>query len=166
MRLKALNSPLKAIQRRLGGRSTTEQGVIAMTEQEWLECSEPDPMLEFLRIGKTSERKLRLFACACVRKVWHLLPDEASKQAVESSELYADGEQTITQLENALSAASESFSSVASLWEYTDSNKQNPEIKAMQKKWDGSRQASRAVKLVAYPDIFNVLLACGYAVDA
>jgi hypothetical protein len=35
-----------------------------MTEQEWLECTDPTPMLEFLR-ERTSDRKLRLFACAC-----------------------------------------------------------------------------------------------------
>jgi hypothetical protein len=31
----------------------------AVTEKEWLECSDPKPMLDFLR-GKASDRKLRL----------------------------------------------------------------------------------------------------------
>ena len=35
-----------------------------MTEAEWLTCNDPTRMLEFLR-GKASERKLRLYACAC-----------------------------------------------------------------------------------------------------
>jgi hypothetical protein len=38
-----------------------------------------------------SERKLRLFAVACCRRVWHLLPEAASCRLVEICELYADG---------------------------------------------------------------------------
>jgi hypothetical protein len=38
-----------------------------MTESEWLACEDPWPMLEFLR-GRASERKLRLFTCACWRR--------------------------------------------------------------------------------------------------
>jgi hypothetical protein len=60
-----------------------------MTEQEWLDCADPKPMLDFLR-GQTSERKLRLFACACVRRAWHLLSD-TGRQAVGTAEAYADG---------------------------------------------------------------------------
>jgi hypothetical protein len=37
-----------------------------VTEAEWVGGTNPDPMLEFLR-GKASERKLRLFAVACLR---------------------------------------------------------------------------------------------------
>jgi hypothetical protein len=46
-------------------------------------------MLEFLR-GKASERKLRLFCCACCRQVWDRL-GWGGRRAVAIGERYADG---------------------------------------------------------------------------
>jgi hypothetical protein len=60
-----------------------------MTEQEWLVCTDPKKMLGFLG-GKASERKLRLFACACCGRISDLL-DRIGTQAVEVAERYADG---------------------------------------------------------------------------
>jgi hypothetical protein len=49
-----------------------------VTEKEWLACNDPEPMLEFLR-GKASDRKLRLFACACCRHTWALVADDRER---------------------------------------------------------------------------------------
>jgi hypothetical protein len=47
-----------------------------MTEQEWLQATDPQPMLEFLR-GKVSERKLRLIAVSACRQLWGAKTDKA-----------------------------------------------------------------------------------------
>jgi hypothetical protein len=52
-----------------------------MTEQEWLECADPQKMLEYLR-GSASERKLRLFAAACCRYSWRAVIEKLIQEGV------------------------------------------------------------------------------------
>jgi hypothetical protein len=98
-----------------------------MTETEWRTSTDPDAMLDFL-LGKsrggvltwlglrrpretgqlrTSERKLRLYACACCRRIWDFMPDRRSREAVEVSEQYADGLANKEELLTAFQAALE-----------------------------------------------------------
>lgn len=75
-----------------------------MNEAEWLGCTDPKAMLRFLR-GKGSDRKLRLFACACCRRIWDRIPEQCSRQAVQISENYADGGADDEELEAAFTTA-------------------------------------------------------------
>lgn len=61
-----------------------------MTEPDWIACGDPGQMEAFLH-PTPRERKWRLLACACLRRIWHLLTDERSRRAVEATEVYADG---------------------------------------------------------------------------
>ena len=86
-----------------------------MNEQDWLICDDSIPMLEFLQTGfgapfdslsrevdsrnerdcgtpsgKATQRKLRLFACACMRRV-KVLGGSDRDHAIRISEQYADG---------------------------------------------------------------------------
>ena len=80
----------------------------AMTEQEWLECQDPQPMLEFLR-AKVNERKLRLFACACCRGFWDRL-SERDRHVVQVVERFIEGEASEQELATAREELRGSFS--------------------------------------------------------
>ena len=53
-----------------------------MNEQQWLTSNDPAMMLSLVdtvwphMTKQVKDRKLRLFACACCRQVWHLLTDD------------------------------------------------------------------------------------------
>jgi hypothetical protein len=61
-----------------------------MTEAEWLTATDPTPMLEYI-CKNTSNRKLRLFATTCCRRIAHVISDENIRLIVDVSEKYADG---------------------------------------------------------------------------
>jgi hypothetical protein len=61
-----------------------------MTEAEWLQCTEAEDLLTFLR-GRGSDRKWRLYACGCCRAAWHLLTAPQSRRAVAVAEAFAEG---------------------------------------------------------------------------
>lgn len=72
-----------------------------MTEVEWLECTDPMPMLTFLR-GKVSDRKLRLFSVACCYRILRSIRKKHSQQEgevnsskfhwfIQFAEQYAEG---------------------------------------------------------------------------
>jgi hypothetical protein len=77
-----------------------------MTEAEWEACLDPLEMLP--QLLEAGERKLRLLTCAYLRRVWHLLPEGPSRDAVEVGEAWADGRATRQGLDAAFDAAVDS----------------------------------------------------------
>jgi hypothetical protein len=73
-----------------------------MTEQEWLSCTDPQQMLEFLLAsGEASERRVRLLAAACCRYLGDWLDDEKCRHALEIVEGFADGKASKAALKRA-----------------------------------------------------------------
>ncbi len=92
-----------------------------MNEQKWLTSTDPQAML--LGIGtpgswvgqRPSERKLRLFACACCRRLWHRLPDAGHRRAIEVAERFADVLASPTELAEARTAVVQTITYAAVL---------------------------------------------------
>ena len=59
-------------------------------QRAWLKSTTPDKMLKHLGT-RTSARKLRLFACACVRRGWQFARDERLEPLLLLLEGLADG---------------------------------------------------------------------------
>jgi hypothetical protein len=68
-----------------------------MTEAEWAACTNPTAALTFLR-GQASDRKMRLFAVACCRKLWEFIRDERLRKATDVAEQFADAGVTASEL--------------------------------------------------------------------
>jgi hypothetical protein len=101
-----------------------------MTEEEWLECREPQPMLEFLH-GPVSDRKLRLFIASYCRRNLHLFHDERFPRSISVAECFADGRIDDTEL-------SQSYIEMSRIW--TDSLRP-----AASERWQSVRVTSFAI---------------------
>jgi hypothetical protein len=89
-----------------------------MTEADWLGGIDPERMLQFLtgRRDRPEDRKLRLFACACVRRLEAHLSDRRCRAALETSEAFADGRALRRQLDSVHRAAQQVAQAAWSLW--------------------------------------------------
>jgi hypothetical protein len=63
-----------------------------MTEAEWLSSLELWFLFDWVE-ARATPRKLRLFGCACTRRIWGML-DGKGRAVVEIAERYADGDAT------------------------------------------------------------------------
>jgi hypothetical protein len=61
-----------------------------MTEEQWLQCTEPWMLYRSVR-PESSMRRRYLLSAACCRQVWHRLYKDSLPQVVATTELYADG---------------------------------------------------------------------------
>lgn len=88
-----------------------------MNEAAWLTGADPTPMLKFAQ-GKLRRRAVRLFACACCRRLWHLLPAD-SRTGVEVAERFADGRASTAELDEAHARASAAVLAVpTNIWSF------------------------------------------------
>jgi hypothetical protein len=128
-----------------------------MTESEWLTCGEASAMLSFACrpppwspvpgwwFGTNCGRKMRLFAAACVRRLWPAL-NAADRAVVEASERYADGLAREGELLRRLEAAAEEAYRAA--WDLRATAEQSgPEVAAS---IDGALHASQAAAYLGH----------------
>jgi hypothetical protein len=95
-----------------------------MTPDQWEECySVKEPLEELAGRGRISDRKLRLFGCACIRGVVRLITDSSSRDAIGLAESFADGRTTAEELSTAHDAFAKSFESA---WQSDTSMREYP----------------------------------------
>jgi hypothetical protein len=66
-----------------------------MKEAQWNSSTDPGAMLRSLRArrqNRPSERKMRLYCCACCRRLGPLLRDRRFQKAIDVAERHADGQ--------------------------------------------------------------------------
>jgi hypothetical protein len=90
----------REIRRPSCGRRLPFRHIQPFGEAEWLACTDPLTLARY-RTPRITNRKRRLFACACCRLLWDQLADPRNRAAVEVAERFADGRATQEELARA-----------------------------------------------------------------
>jgi hypothetical protein len=69
-----------------------------VSELDWLAGTDPLAMLDYVA-GSASDRKLRLFACACARRCWPRFTFPRQRNAIVLAERFAEGQATAAERE-------------------------------------------------------------------
>ena len=88
-----------------------------MNELDWLAGADPVAMLDHLG-GSATPRKLRLFACACVRRFWADFRYPIPREAVHLAERFAEGTATPEEVEAMRGQADQSAGNAPELDQY------------------------------------------------
>jgi hypothetical protein len=117
-----------------------------MTEAEWVACTDPQKMLGHLKAKKVNRsrcgrRKLRLFACACVRGIVRLL-SERGRVWLGQGERYAGG--CLTRDERRLFASQPLYEGV-----------EGPNPESVMSEWWAAREAELAAWFTLRPNVMS-----------
>ena len=104
-----------------------------VTENQWLAAGSWFPVCEAVR-RRQNARKMRLFGCACCRRLGDLLADERSFAAIEVAEQFADGAAKRSALVAAQAAAHAAVN----------------DLGQTQYKWEPDGWAANAVEMVVH----------------
>jgi len=118
-----------------------------LTEAEWLADTDASSLLHYLRqhqrISKVvgGRRRLRLFACACCRQIWHLITAPRSRDAITISERFADGKASREELAAARQAAQQEARRAENEMRRIIPTLRGPEAQAAQLPWSTATAA-------------------------
>ncbi len=79
-----------------------------MTESEWLTSNDPELLFSVVR-ETIAEDTLRLYVSRCCKRIWHLLVDQRSRNAVDVAERFALSEASSAELDAARQEAQKAY---------------------------------------------------------
>lgn len=116
---------------------------VAETEDAWRKGRDPATLLETVR-ERASARKLRLFACACCRRIGELIPEGPHRALLDVVEAFADGQARAEDLTAALAAGdAEERRASDRAEDAEDDPRLGPELAAVAKAIWASRSAAQ-----------------------
>lgn len=130
-----------------------------MTAQ-WKTCNDPEQMLALIQ-NRADEGRLRLFACGCCRRIWHLIEPQ-NRAVVEAAENFVRGNLTRDELQAAadsvtgggedLEQIARGDARVSAHYEATTAAWQSAALPAADAAWFAARCAAAAVADLHWPD--------------